>query len=226
MAITFRDFFSQGAISGTILTTSDIIGALLVSLVLALFVFYIYKKTYTGILYSRNFNLTLILVAMITTVIMLGISGNIALALGMVGALSIVRFRAAIKDPKDIAFLFWAITIGIVNGAQFYKLTLIGSAFIGVIAYIFSRKITIDHPYILILKYDDNVNETRIYDVIKRYCSKYNIRNKTLVDTKHELTIEVKLRKKHYVNILLKELKKFRGVEKAMMFSYTGDLSE
>src|SRR3989344_7908129 len=178
--ITFQDFFSNGIQAGSILTTANIIAALTVTLLLTLFIFYIYKKTYTGVLYSRNFNITLILVGMITAVIMVGISGNIALALGMVGALSIVRFRAAIKDPKDIAFLFWAISIGIVNGAQFYKLSIIGSLFIGVVAYISSKKITMDHPYIIILKFSDDFNEERAYDIIKRYCSKYKIRNKTL----------------------------------------------
>ena len=132
MVITFRDIFSSSDLGtfGTPLTTGDIISSILFSVITGLYIFYIYKITFSGILYSKNFNITLILVAMVGSVIIMAVGGNLALALGMVGALSIIRFRTPVKDPKDITFLFWSMTAGIVNGIRFYKLSIISSIII------------------------------------------------------------------------------------------------
>lgn len=128
MALTFRDIFTSDLSTfGTPLTTGDTVTSILFILITGLFISYIYKKTYPGVLYSKNFNITLIMVTMIASVIMMAIGGNLVLALGMVGLLSIIRFRTPIKDPKDITFLFWGITVGIVNGIRFYKLSVISS---------------------------------------------------------------------------------------------------
>jgi len=108
----------------------DILISLAITFTVSMFIFFVYKQTYSGVLYSKNFNITIVMTSLIVNMIMIGISGNIVLSLGMVGALSIVRFRTAVKDPKDTAFLFWAITVGIVNGVAFYELTLISSLFI------------------------------------------------------------------------------------------------
>jgi len=230
MVITFRDIFQSSDLGtfGTPLTTGDIIASILFSLVTALFIFYIYKKTYSGVLYSRNFNIALIMGAMVGSVIMMAIGGNLALALGMVGALSIIRFRTPVKDPKDLSFLFWAITSGIVNGIRFYKLSIISSLMIGGALLVLSKKLIISKPYVLILKYSniDNIDNDRLNSILKKHCNKFEMRNTTIDDSGNaEMTIEVKIKEKHE-DQLLKELKEIKGVKKVMMFSHTGELSE
>jgi len=224
--ITFRDLFSSNLSTfGTPLTTADIITSLLFSFAIGLFIFYIYKKTYSGVLYSKNFNVTLIMAAMVSSVIMMAIGGNLALSLGMVGALSIIRFRTPIKDPKDITFLFWAIAVGIVSGVQFYKLSVISSAMIGFVLIVLSKKVVMNEPYVAILKYS-NIDQTKVESVLKKHCSKYRIRNTVFDDSGIiERTIEVKIKEKNVDN-LLKDLKEIKGVTKVMIFSHSGELSE
>tara|TARA_Y100000310_G_scaffold339848_1_gene433836 strand:- start:3067 stop:3750 length:684 start_codon:yes stop_codon:yes gene_type:complete len=227
MAITFRDIFASSDLGtfGTPLTTGDIVSSILFSFATGLFIFYIYKKTYSGVLYSKNFNVTLIMATMVGSVIMMAIGGNLALALGMVGALSIIRFRAPIKDPKDLTFLFWAITAGIVNGIRFYKLSIISSLMIGVVLLVLSKKLVIDRPYVLILKYS-KVNTDELNSILKKHCKKSEIRNTTIDDLDNsERTIEVKIKEKHE-DQLLKSLKEIKGIKKVMLFSHTGELSE
>ena len=227
MAITFRDIFASSDLGtfGTPLTIADIATSILFSFATGLFIFFIYKKTYTGILYSRNFNVTLIMGAMIGSVIMMAIGGNLALALGMVGALSIIRFRTPIKDPKDLTFLFWAITAGIVNGIRFYKLSIISSLMIGAVLLIISKKLVISKPYILILKYS-NVDHKKIDPILRKHCNKFDIRNTAMDDSGIvEGTIEVTIKEKH-ADQLLNDLKRIKGVKKVMMFSHSGELSE
>ena len=163
MAINFSEIFKTSDLGtfGTPLTTADIISSILFSLATGLFIFYIYKKTYSGVLYSKNFNITLIMGGMVGSVIMMAIGGNLALSLGMVGALSIIRFRTPVKDPKDLAFLFWAITMGVVNGIRFYKLSIISTLMIGIAMLVLSKKLIISKPYVIILKYA-NADEKEI----------------------------------------------------------------
>ena len=124
------------------ITPLEAVTCLLCSLVLAMFMYYIYRKTYTGVAYSRNFNVSLVLLAIITTIAMLAIGNNLTLSLGMVGSLSIIRFRTAIKEPKDIAFVFWAISIGLCCGASMYIISALGSVMLAVVLVVFAR-----HPY-------------------------------------------------------------------------------
>ena len=124
------------------ITPLEAVTCLLCALVLAMFMYYIYRKTYTGVAYSRNFNVSLVLLAIITTIAMLAIGNNLTLSLGMVGSLSIIRFRTAIKEPKDIAFVFWAISIGLCCGASMYIISALGSVMLAVVLVVFAR-----HPY-------------------------------------------------------------------------------
>ena len=227
MAITFRDIFASSDLStfGTPLTTGDIISSILFSFATGLFIFFIYKKTYSGVLYSKNFNITIIMATMIGSVIMMAIGGNLALALGMVGALSIIRFRTPVKDPKDLTFLFWAITAGIVNGIRFYKLSIISSVTIGAVLLVLSKRLTISKPYVLILKHS-GIDNKKVNAILEKHCDKFDVRN-AVIDASEgaETTIEVKIKEKH-TDQLLKELKMVKGVKKVMLFSHTGELSE
>ena len=221
----YGDIFGiESAKLGGTVTIPEIFVGLLMSLVLAMLVYYVYKKTYSGVLYSKNFNITLVFTSMIVTVIMMAISGNLALSLGLIGALSIIRFRTAIKDPKDVTFLFWAVSIGLVNGVHLYRLSIISSLFIGTCLILFSKKMSINHPYLISLRFT-KLDERKVELICKRYCSKYYVRNRTLSDDIGDFTVEVLVKKKNQ-NMLLKELKKLEGVKKVMMFSHTGELSD
>ena len=128
---------------------------------LGLFIFMVYRKTFNGVMYSSSFGVTLIALTMITTVVILAVTSNVVLSLGMVGALSIVRFRTAIKEPLDIAFLFWSIAVGIVLAAGMIPLAVIGSVIIGVILLVFVNKKSHVHPYILVLECDGQDSENK-----------------------------------------------------------------
>ena len=144
----FKSSFLENITSVSIL---DMVIALVLAFGIGMFIFFVYKKTYSGVMYAPGFGVTLVALTMITTVVILAVTSNVVLSLGMVGALSIVRFRAAIKDPLDIAFLFWSIAVGIVLAAGMLPLALIGSIFIGVMLLVFVNRKSHVHPYILIV---------------------------------------------------------------------------
>ena len=197
---------------------------LIVAFVLVMFIFFVYRKTFTGVLYSKNFNITLVIVSMVTTSAVIVISSNIILALGMVGALSIVRFRMAVKDPKDVGFLFWAITNGIICGVSAYSLALISVIFIGLIVFLLSRKIRILEPYLLILNIKD-METRRIENILKRFTINYKLRSKIIEDEEIQTIIELKI-KKDRVSLLLGELKELDEIIYTKLVSYEGDLEE
>lgn len=138
---TLKDILSSSFLENvTSVSIPDMVIALLLAFGLGLFIFLVYKKTYNGVMYSASFGTALIAMTMITTLVILAVTSNVVLSLGMVGALSIVRFRAAIKEPLDITFLFWSITVGIVLAAGFLPLAVFGSVLIGIILIVFSNK--------------------------------------------------------------------------------------
>ena len=188
---------------------------------LGLFIFFIYKNTFNGVMYSASFGVSLMAMTMITTLIILAVTSNVVLSLGMVGALSIVRFRTAIKEPMDIAFLFWAIAIGIVLGAGLIPLAVFGSLFIGIILFVFVNKKTSDHPYILIIACDSADAESTVMSKVRASVKKQLLKSKTVSKNGIELTIEVRLVKEEadFVN----ELSAMSGVSSAVLVSYNGD---
>ena len=133
--------------------------SLALALVIGLYIFFIYKKSFSGVMYSRNFNVSLILITLVTTLVLMLISTNITLALGMVGALSIVRFRTAIKDPIDTAFIFWAVGEGLALGVGFFDAAIIGGVVIGIFVLLLSAfKVRSAMPYLLVLHYSEAAN--------------------------------------------------------------------
>ena len=160
--MTFNDIFKSSFLENiTSVSILDMAIALLLAFGLGLFIFLVYKKTYQGVMYSSSFGVTLIALTMITTVVILAVTSNVVLSLGMVGALSIVRFRTAIKEPLDIAFLFWSIAVGIVLAAGMIPLAVIGSVIIGVILLIFVNRKSHCNPYIIVVQCADHNSETR-----------------------------------------------------------------
>ena len=199
----------------------DIIIALVLAFAIGLFIFFIYKKTFSGVMYSSSFGVTLVALTMITTLVILAVTSNVVLSLGMVGALSIVRFRAAIKEPLDIAFLFWAIAVGIVLAAGMIPLALIGSIFIGVILFVFVNRKPHFNPYILALSCDSAESEKKAREFMKDKVAKHSVKSKTVTKEGIELNFEIRLKSEDtdFVN----GLSAIDGVRNAVLVSYNGD---
>lgn len=139
--MTFNDIFKSSFLENvTSVSIFDMLIAMILAFAIGMFIFLVYKKTYQGVMYSSSFGVTLVALTMITTLVILAVTSNVVLSLGMVGALSIVRFRTAIKEPLDIAFLFWSIAVGIVLAAGIIPLAVFGSIIIGVILIVFVNK--------------------------------------------------------------------------------------
>jgi len=222
----FNDLLNQQAYGvGASITIGTILLNLLVSFLLAMFIYFIYRKTYSGVMYNKNFSITLLMTALIVTGIMMTITGNLALSLGMVGALSIIRFRTAIKDPKDVTFLFWAVSIGIMNGVSYFQLSIVLTVLLGAMMYIMSKRMPALHlPYILMVKYS-SIDDEKMEALLKNSCSRFRIRNTSLSDAEGEKTIEVRV-KKGQESKLLHEIKALKGVKKVILFSHEGELAE
>ena len=227
--ITFQKLLDSMDLDNIIQISADlniwmILINLAVAFVLVMFIFFIYKITFSGVLYSKNFNITLVIVSLVTTSAVIVISSNIILALGMVGALSIVRFRMAVKDPKDVGFLFWAITNGIICGIAAYNLAVISVLFIGLILFLLSRKIRFIEPYLLIIDSKD-LSTKEIESILKKYTLLYKLRSKVIDGEKSQIIIEIKI-KKDKIQEILKEIKGLKDLIYVKLVSYEGDLEE
>lgn len=227
--ITFQKLLDSMDLDNIIQMSADlniwmILLNLAVAFVLVMFIFFIYKLTFTGVLYSKNFNITLVIVSLVTTSAVIVISSNIILALGMVGALSIVRFRMAVKDPKDVGFLFWAITNGIICGIAAYSLAVISALFIGLVMFLLSRKIRFIEPYLLIIDSKD-LSTQEIESILKKYTLLYKLRSKVIDSEKSQIIIEIKI-KKDKIQEILKEIKGLKDLIYVKLVSYEGDLEE
>lgn len=211
-----------------LVSTSQSISQILLSLsltfLIAMFIYIVYKKTYNGVLYSKNFNLTLVMTAIIVDALMIGISGNLVLSLGLVGALSIVRFRTAIKDPKDTAFIFWAISIGVINGVGYYELAILVSVFLAIVLALLSRSLAFEPSYMLIIKYRQGAYE-EIENILKADFMKFFVRSDSQKDELIEKVIEVKMKKEGRENSL-HHLRIVKGVEICTLLSSNGEFSE
>lgn len=222
MQLPLADIFSSSFLENVAaLTVLDMALAMALSFALGLFIFFIYKKCYAGVMYSASFGVTLIALCMITALLILAVTSNIVLSLGMVGALSIVRFRTAIKEPSDIAFLFWAIAAGIVLAAGFIPLAVIGSLFIGLILLFFSRFRGFERPYILVLHCADATIEQQAHAFLAAHAARLSLKSKNVSPGCIELNYEIRLRSADtdFVN----ELAAAPGVTHAVLVAYNGD---
>ena len=214
----FKSSFLENVSSVSLL---DMGIALALAFCLGLFIFLVYKKTFNGVMYSSSFGVTLIALTMITTVVILAVTSNVVLSLGMVGALSIVRFRTAIKEPLDIAFLFWSIAVGIVLAAGMIPLAVIGSVIIGVILLVFVNKKSHVHPYILVLECDCQESENKAKEFLSQHVTRSVIKSKTAQAGKVELNLEVRLKEDN--TDFVAALSQLKGVRSAVLVSYNGD---
>lgn len=220
--MNFSDIFKSSFLEKvSAVSLLDMVLAMALAFGIGLFIFFVYKKTYTGVMYSAGFGVTLIALTMISTLVILAVTSNVVLSLGMVGALSIVRFRTAIKEPLDIAFLFWAIAVGIVLAAGMIPLAVIGSLIIGVILLVFVNKKSRHNPYILVLRCSDHRAETEATDFLKRYTLRCTVKSKTAQKGLVELNLEVRLRDDN--TDFINDLSALPGVQSAALVSYNGD---
>ena len=195
--------------------------SLLSALFIGLFIFFIYKKPYAGVMYSKPFNTSLVLLSVLTTFVILAVTSNVVLSLGMVGALSIVRFRTAIKEPLDLVFLFWSISVGIILGAGLYSLAFLGSAFITVILLVLTGKVDSSAPYILMLQLENENAELQATEIIKNRFGKVIVKSKSITDGQPELIYEVKV--KNNETSFMNELSAIEGIQSATLVSYNGN---
>lgn len=220
--MTFNDIFKSSFIEKvSSFSPLDMIIALGLSFALGLFIFYVYKKTFNGVMYSASFGVSLLAMTLITTLIILAVTSNIVLSLGMVGALSIVRFRSAIKEPLDIAFLFWSISAGIVTGAGLIPLAIFGSLFIGIIMVIFVNKKSTDNPYILVVNCANDNSEKLVTKVVEQSVNKHMLKSKAVSASGIELTIEVRM--KDMTTQFVNQISSLEGVSNAVLVSYNGE---
>ncbi|MBR4954208.1 MAG: DUF4956 domain-containing protein [Oscillospiraceae bacterium] len=220
--MTFNDIFKSSFLENiSSVSALDMVLTLALAFGIGLFIFLVYKKTYQGVMYSTTFGITLVALTMITGMVILAVTSNVILSLGMVGALSIVRFRTAIKEPLDIAFLFWSIAAGIVLAAGMIPLAVIGSVIIGVILLVFVNKKTNTNPYIVVLRCENHAAETAANAFLKEKCNRCVVKSKSAQKGMIELNIEVRLKDDN--TDFINEVSDMDGVMSAVLVSYNGD---
>lgn len=199
----------------------DVFLGLLSSFIIGMFIYWIYRKAFRGVVYSYNYNVSFVLMTMITSLVIMTISTNIVLSLGMVGALSIVRFRTAVKDPLDIVYMFWAISAGIASGAKLYPIALLGSLIIGITILWLSRRKVKEQLFLLIIRHSEKAT-----DEVKLQLSKinYRLKSKTVRKEFTELTVEVRLIDDN--TAFVDRLSEISGVQDASLINYTGDYAQ
>ncbi len=220
--MTFNDIFKSDFLENVnAIEPLDMILALVLAFGVGLFIFFVYQKTYQGVMYSSSFGVTLIALTMITTLVILAVTSNVVLSLGMVGALSIVRFRTAIKEPLDIAFLFWSIAAGIVLAAGMIPLAVFGSLIIGVILLVFVNRKSHLNPYIVVVQCNGSEAESKALAYLGEHTSRCVVKSKSAQKGAIELNCEVRLKSDNtdFINVLAD----MQGVSSAVLVSYNGD---
>ncbi len=220
--MNFNDIFKSSFLENiSSISVLDMLLTIVLSFGIGLFIFLIYKKTYRGVMYSAGFGTTLIVLTMITSIVILAVTSNVVLSLGMVGALSIVRFRTAIKDPLDIAFLFWSIGAGIILAAGMIPLAIIGSVCIGLILLVFVNQKSHTHPYMVVLNCVNHDAEVKAKEFLAKNVTRTTVKSKSAVKGALEMNIEVRLKEDDtdFINIL----SEMPGVNSAVIVSYNGD---
>lgn len=220
--MTFNDIFKSNFLNNiTSINLFDMLLAMILAFGIGLFIFFIYKKTYSGVMYSSSFAVTLVALTMITTLVILAVTSNVVLSLGMVGALSIVRFRTAVKEPLDIAFVFWAIAVGIVLAAGLITLAVTGSIMIGILLLLFVNRKSHVNPYIIVLNCDGYKSEVNAMAFLEEKVKRIVVKSKTARKESIELNLEVRLQDDNtdFINALAE----MEGVENAVLVSYHGD---
>lgn len=221
--ISFNDIIKKNILNSDFfekMPLLEILAGLIVSFLIGMFIFFLYRKANRSVVYNHSFNISLVLMCMITASIIMTISSNIVLSLGMVGALSIVRFRTALKDPMDIMFMFWAIAAGITSGAGFYLLAVTTSISIGIVLLVLSKARFKKNTFLLVVHYNEEANEA-----VKARLGRLNyiLKSKNVSKGAVELTVELKISGDN--TMFVDDLSQIEGVSDAVLINYKGDYS-
>ncbi len=220
--MTFQDIFKSSFLEniGSI-SAFDMALALFLAFGLGMFIFLVYKRTFSGVMYSSSFGVTLVALTMISTVVILAVTSNVVLSLGMVGALSIVRFRTAIKEPLDIAYLFWSIAVGIVLAAGMIPLAVAGSLAVGIVLLVFVNRKPHLNPYIVVLSCTGHESEQKAVAFLKNKVKRCVVKSKTAQKGQVELNLEIRMKEDNtdFVN----ELADMEGINSAVLVSFNGE---
>lgn len=218
----FSDIFKNGFLENVgNLTTPVFLMAMLSSFICRMIVYFVYRRFFKGVIYNNNFNILLVMTSMVTSFIVLVISSNVVLSLGMVGALSIVRYRTAIKDPLDVGFLFWTVAVGITSEAGLYLISLLGTLFVAAIYILLVQVRNRTRMYLLVVKFSPDANE-RVLQTTESLNKV--LKNKTSTRDSIELTWEVKINTDN--TAFMQKLTELEGVESAVLVEFTGDYYE
>lgn len=216
------DIIKKSVLEGfTTTNIGNLIVGMIAALLIAVFILFIYKTSFRGVVYNHSFGIALVVLSAISCLIICTISSNLVLSLGLVGALSLVRFRSAVKDPLDIVYLFWSISVGIACGAQRIPFALVGSIFIGILLVVLNMVKMASHTYLMVIRYEKGADLD-----LKRRLGKYNyeVKSKTVTRNRVELTVQLKLKTQdtHFVD----DIASVQGVADAVLLSYNGDYAE
>ena len=220
--MTFQDIFKSSFLENiNSISLFDMVLSLALAFGIGMLIFLIYKKTFAGVMYSSSFGVTLVALTMITTLVILAVTSNVVLSLGMVGALSIVRFRTAIKEPLDIAFLFWSIAAGIVLAAGLIPLAVFGSVVIAIMLLVFANRKSHVNPYIVVLRCEDHDSEMEASAFLRNQVQRCVVKSKTAQKGAIELNVEVRMKGDN--TDFINTLSEMPGVASAVLVSYNGD---
>lgn len=218
---TIRNLFIEGYASVN-MSFGIIFGCILCTLILAVYVFVVYKWIHKNEFYNNNFNLSLIALAVITAAVILTIQSNIVVSLGMVGALSIVRFRTAIKDPLDLVFLFWSIGLGIICGAGFAAIAVITSIALTVVIFIFTNMRGVKESQLLVVNANAIDVEDKVMEIVEEYCDYVHLRAKTMSKQDLNLAIEIKVEEQKE---MMNELAKMENITSLSLLEHDGEVT-
>ena len=219
----FGDIFKNSFIArftSEDITVLQIFGVLCLVAVISVYIFGVYRLVTRKTFYSKNFNISIAALAMITAAIILAVQSNIVISLGMVGALSIVRFRTAVKDPMDLCFMFWAIAVGICCGAHMAEIAIILSVFMTLLVFALDKIPMGRAPMILVVNMDDIDTELELVKKVKEYCKYFKIKSRNIRENNCNLVIEVRVKEEYQ---LVQGVKAVKGVKNVSLVSHDGE---
>lgn len=221
----FKDVFKKSFLEGFTsmdITTAKIVATLFVAALLALYVFAIYRLVTRKVFYSKNFNISLAAMSIITAAIILAMQSNLVISLGMVGALSIVRFRTAIKDPMDLVFMFWSISIGIICGAGLYEVALVTSVAVTIFILVLDMIPVSKAPMMLVINSSKMDGEQQILDIVGKYTKSYKVKSRNLSKGRLDMVVELRVKEE---SALVSEVAALEGMIGASLIAHDGEVT-
>ena len=221
----FQDVFKKSFLEGFSsmdITTGKIAATLLVTALLALYIFMIYRLVTRKVFYSKSFNISLAALSLITAAIILAMQSNLVISLGMVGALSIIRFRTAIKDPMDLVFLFWSISIGIICGAGLYEVALVTSVAVTVCILVLDLLPVAKAPVVLVVNSSRMDGEGAVLEVVGKYAKSYKVKSRNLSKGRLDMVVELRVKDE---SGLVKETAELEGMISASLIAHDGEVT-